>query len=73
MDLLIAAALQGCRDVVLLGASTPLLPEVFKPLGITLLSGLIVTDLPGILQTISEGGGMRSFGDYIKKVNIKTG
>jgi uncharacterized protein (DUF4213/DUF364 family) len=29
MDLLIAAALQGCRDVVLLGASTPLLPEVF--------------------------------------------
>ena len=73
MDLLIEAALKGCRDVVLLGPSTPLLPEIFKPLGVTMLSGLIITDSPGILQIVSEGGGMRAFGDYVKKVNIKTG
>lgn len=73
MDLLIEAAVKGCRDVVLLGPSTPLLPEIFKPLGVTMLSGLMVTDPPGILQVVSEGGGMRAFGDYVKKVNIKTG
>jgi len=71
MDLLIEAAVQGCRDVVLLGPSTPLLPEIFKPLGVTMLSGLIVTDPPGILQTISEGGGMRFFRNHIKKVNVR--
>jgi hypothetical protein len=71
MDLLIEVAVQGCRDVVLLGPSTPLLPEIFKSLGVTMLSGLIVTDPSGILQVVSEGGGMRAFGDYVKKVNIR--
>ena len=73
MDLLVEAAVKGCRDVVLLGPSTPLIPEIFKPLGVTMLSGLIITDPPGILQVVSEGGGMRSFGDFIKKVNIRIG
>jgi len=73
MDLLIEAAVKGCRDVVLLGPSTPLLPAIFKPLGVTMLAGLIITDPPGILQVVSEGGGMRVFGDCVKKVNIKTG
>lgn len=73
IDLLIEAAVKGCRDVVLLGPSTPLLPEIFKPLGVTMLSGLIITDPPCILQVVSEGGGMRAFGDCVKKVNIKIG
>ncbi|MCX8012361.1 MAG: DUF364 domain-containing protein [Desulfobacterota bacterium] len=63
----------NCREVVLLGASTILLPEVFKPFGITLLSGIIITDPTGILQIISEGGGMRFFKPYIKKLNIRVG
>jgi|LQYC01.1.fsa_nt_gi uncharacterized protein (DUF4213/DUF364 family) len=58
-----------CREIVLLGASTLLLPEIFQPLGVTLLSGIIITDQPGILQIISEGGGMRFFKPYIKKIN----
>jgi Uncharacterized conserved protein len=45
-----------CREVVLLGPSTLLLKEIFEPLGVTLLSGVIITDPPGILQIISEGG-----------------
>jgi hypothetical protein len=70
IDSLIEAS-QKCRDIVLLGASTLLLPEVFQPLGVTLLSGVIVTDPSGILQIISEGGGMRFFKNHIQKVNIR--
>jgi uncharacterized protein (DUF4213/DUF364 family) len=70
MESLLEAS-HNCREIVLLGASTLLLPEIFKPLGAALLSGVIVTDPPGILQIISEGGGMRFFKPYIKKVNIK--
>jgi Uncharacterized conserved protein len=70
MESLIRAS-HNCREIVLLGASTLLLPEIFKPLGVALLSGVIVTDPPGILQVISEGGGMRFFKNHIKKVNIR--
>jgi len=64
-------ASQNCREVVLVGASTLLLPEVFEPLGVTLLSGIIITNPVGILQVISEGGGMRFFKPYIKKLNLR--
>ena len=47
LDRLLEAA-AGCREVALVGASTPLLPQVFKPLGVTLLSGITVTDPSGI-------------------------
>jgi hypothetical protein len=70
MDSLVEAS-QKCREIVLLGASTLLLPEIFRSLGVTLLSGIIVSDSPDILQIISEGGGMRFFKDHIKKVNIR--
>ena len=70
IDSLIEAS-QRCREIVLLGASTLLLPEVFQPLGVTMLSGIIITDPSGILQIISEGGGMRFFKGHIQKVNIR--
>jgi len=70
MDSLIDSA-RKCREIVLLGASTVLAPEIFQPLGVTLLSGVIVTDPPTILQIVSEGGGMRFFKGHIKKVNIR--
>ena len=60
----------GCRVRALLGASTPLAPEVFKPQGVNLLSGVVVTDAKGIFQVVSEAGGMRFFKNLIKKVNI---
>lgn len=62
-------ASRKCREIVLLGASTLLLSEIFQPYGVTLLSGVIITDPPGILQIISEGGGMRFFKGHIQKVN----
>ena len=64
-------ASRKCREIVLLGASTLLLPDIFEPLGVTLLSGIIITDAPGILQIISEGGGMRFFKGHIQKVNVR--
>lgn len=65
-DGLIEAA-RTCREVVLLGASTPFIPEIFKPLGVTFLSGVIVVDVASVMQTISEGGGMAYFGAAIRK------
>jgi uncharacterized protein (DUF4213/DUF364 family) len=68
-NLLEAAA--GCREVVLVGASTPLVPSVFRALGVTLLSGITVVDGSGIRQIISEGGGMKFFGERVRKVNVR--
>jgi uncharacterized protein len=70
VDLLLEAA-QHCREVVLLGPSTLMLPEVFAPCGVTILSGLVITDPCGILRAVSEGGGMHSFKGYIRKVNLR--
>jgi uncharacterized protein len=70
LDRLLEAA-TDCREVALVGASTPLASAVFKPRGVTLLSGITVTDGPGIPQVVSEGGGMRFFGKRIRKVNVR--
>lgn len=57
--------------MALVGASTPLVPEVLGTRGVTWLSGVIVVDAPGILQVVSEKGGMGFFGRRIRKVNIR--
>jgi len=59
----------SCRDVVLLGASTPLIAEVFENTPVTFLSGVIVTRPEEILRIVSEAGGMRFFKNHVKKVN----
>jgi hypothetical protein len=64
------ALAENCREVVLLGASTPLAPEVFAGTPVTCLSGIVVVDPPGILRVVSEGGGMRYFKAHIEKVNL---
>jgi hypothetical protein len=65
----ILEACGNCRDVIMLGASTPLLPEVFAHTPVTVLSGIIVTHPENILQIVSEGGGMQLFKKNISKVN----
>ena len=66
--LLVAA--ENCRIIVLTGASTPLIPEVFNQYGVDMLSGVIVSNKGELLRIVSEGGGMRSFKGFIRKVNI---
>jgi uncharacterized protein (DUF4213/DUF364 family) len=61
---------RGCREVVFLGASTPLCADVFKDTGVSLLSGVTVDNSGAILQIVSEGGGMRYFKGAIDKVNL---
>jgi uncharacterized protein (DUF4213/DUF364 family) len=65
-------ACRACRAVAIVGASAPLAPEIFRPAGVTLLSGIVVTDPKGLLRQVSEGGGMGSFRGHIKKVNLHT-
>jgi len=59
-----------CKKTALAGASTPLAREVFKSRGVTLLSGIVITDPQGMLRVVSEGGGTRSFKGLVKKVNV---
>lgn len=67
--LLEAAA--NCREIALVGPSTPLAAPVFAPYGVTLLSGVAVVDGPGMLQVVGEGRGTGAFGDRVRKVNIR--
>jgi uncharacterized protein (DUF4213/DUF364 family) len=62
---------QGCREVVLLGPSTPLIPDFFQPYGITLLSGILVTKPTEVLQAISEAGGTPHFMPFARKMNLR--
>ncbi|MBU2549796.1 MAG: DUF364 domain-containing protein [Proteobacteria bacterium] len=69
-DLLQAA--RDCRQVVLLGASTPLCPRAFAGTPVTLLSGIVIDRAEDLLQVVSEGGGMRDFRGLVSKVNLRT-
>ncbi len=64
-------AAEGCREIALVGPSTPLAPAVFSPYKVTLLSGVVVDDAPAVLKTASEGGGVQAFGDRVRKVNLR--
>ncbi|MCD4717078.1 MAG: DUF364 domain-containing protein [Desulfobacterales bacterium] len=70
IDAILNAA-RTCREVVLLGASTPILPEVFADTPVKILSGVVVTDNGEIMRIVSEGGGMRLFKNYIRKINVR--
>lgn len=65
-------AARGCREVVVLGPSTPLVPEAF-PSHVTLLSGMVATDPEGLLHTVAADGGTRQFLPYMKKANLRLG
>jgi uncharacterized protein (DUF4213/DUF364 family) len=72
LDAILDAA-ANCREVVLLGASTPLLARAFDNTPVTLLSGVVVNQPAEILSMVSQGGGMGSFKNYITKVNQRVG
>jgi len=62
---------RGCREVAVLGASTPMLPEVFSLANVTLISGVVVKEATDVLRVVSEGGGMRQFSPYVRKVSLR--
>ena len=63
---------RSAREIAILGPSTPMLPRVFAPRGVTLLSGIEVIDPPQALRIVSEGGGTRQLGKSIRKVSVRT-
>ena len=60
----------GAREICVMGPSTPLLPDVFRARGVTLLAGRQITDANQLLRIVSEAGGTKRFGNVTKKVNI---
>jgi len=72
IDALLAAA-ADCREVVLLGPSTPLVPEVFTeaPRRVTLLAGVLVSKVEDLLRSVAEGGCTRDFLASVAKVNVR--
>ena len=70
VDALLEAA-RSCREVVILGASTPLLPEAFAATCVTMLSGVVVKAPYEVLRVVSEGGGMRQFSPHVRKVALR--
>jgi uncharacterized protein (DUF4213/DUF364 family) len=69
IDRLLESA-SACREVILLGPSTPLLPQAFDGSPVTMLSGMVVHDPHGIMRVVSEGGGTRLFSPYATKWNL---
>ena|GEM_PF-71096 len=69
------AATTGCREVVLLGPSTPLVPKVFAESSrrVTLLAGVLVTNAEELLRTVAGDGGTRDFKTSVTKVNVMVG
>ncbi len=61
----------GAREICVIGPSAPLLPEVFKKRGVTLLSGRRFLDADRLLRIVSEAGGTKCFGPVSLKVNIQ--
>jgi uncharacterized protein (DUF4213/DUF364 family) len=71
VDRLLEAA-AGCREIVLLGPSTPLITDLLAARGVTLASGVVATNPAGVLEVISEGGGTRQYRSHVRKVAIRT-
>jgi len=69
IDVLLEEA-ENCREVVLLGASTPLVPEAFRGTPVTCLSGIVVEDTKSVLRVVGEAGGMRQLSPFVRKVNL---
>ena len=63
----------GCREVAILGPSTPLLAEAFRGLPVHCLSGVRVDTPDEVFRIIGEGGGFRFFKDHTTKLNIRLG
>jgi uncharacterized protein (DUF4213/DUF364 family) len=61
----------NCREVALLGPSTPLLPEAFFGTPVTCLAGIRMLEPSGVLQSIAEGHGFQVFKRYVRKVYLR--
>lgn len=54
---------------VLVGPSTPISPLMFD-MGADMIAGLIVKDEKNVIETVKEGGSLKSFRNYVQYVNL---
>ena len=55
-------------ETVVLGPSTPMLPEAFDHLPVHMLAGSAITDRGGALKAVRHGGGTRALKPFTRKV-----
>jgi uncharacterized protein (DUF4213/DUF364 family) len=67
LDVLLAL-IGDAREVVLLGPSTPMVPEVFLGTPVTVLAGVEVVDPEALFRIVGEGGSTREFGPAVRKI-----
>ncbi len=65
--------LEKIPEVILMGPSTPLVPEIFKFTPITWLSGVVVKDRDLLFKLVCEGKGTQAFfkSKSLEKVNLR--
>ncbi len=61
---------KGAREVVMLGPSTPLVPEIMAPYGVTVLAGMKTVNPKKVLRIVSEGGGTQKLGGAVRKMVV---
>lgn len=66
----ILAGLGDSRHTVLLGPSTPMLPELFADTPVHHLGGVHIRDAAGVLRIVSAGGGTRSMRPWFETTNL---
>lgn len=66
----ILAGLTDSRHTVLLGPSTPMLPDIFAGTPIHHLGGVRILDAASVLRIVSGGGGTRSMRPYLETTNL---
>ena len=64
---------KNAREIAILGPSTPFIPEIFSRYGVTILSGIEITDPSRVLQIVSEAGGTRQFLHATRKLSLRFG
>lgn len=62
----------GARDIVMVGASTPMYPEAFKGSGVTVLAGTqwLPEYSKEILEGVSQGSGVKQLIEYGEKMSV---
>lgn len=56
MESLLKAS-SGAEEIAIVGASTPMCPEVFREYGVTVLAGSQICDADRMMNIVAEGGG----------------
>jgi len=59
------------RTVAIIGPTTPMIPDVLKDHGITLLSGMEVIDPQNLLKAVSLGANTQGIREWVRKINIR--